>query len=100
MRKVTEPATRWLHRKYTQREFMRLLGITEGKVLRIWCLIREVEVSMWSDEGGSRDTYHFTEEEFCGLLGLPDDHRLSAAHVRIGLFPWSKVIEVRMYPKG
>ena len=78
---------------------MRLLGITEGKVLRVWNLIREVEVSMWSNEGGSRDVYHFTEEEFCGLLGLPDDHRLSSAYVNIDLFPWSKAIEVRMCPK-
>ena len=100
MRKVTEPAIRWLTRKYTQREFMRLLGITDGKVLRVWCLIREVEVRMWFNEGESRDIYYFTEREFCGLLGLPDDHRLSAAYVGIGLFPWSKEIEVRMCPRS
>ncbi len=100
MRKVTEPATHWLIRKYTQREFMRLLGITDGKVLRVWNLIREVEVCMWFNEGGSRDVYHFTEGEFCGLLGLPDDHRLSSVHVSVDLFPWSKAIEVQMYPRG
>ena len=78
---------------------MRLLGITEGKVLRVWNLIREVQVSMWFNEGEPRDVYYFTEEEFCQILGLPGDHRLSAVHVGIALFPGMKAIEVRMYPK-
>lgn len=84
---------------FSEKEFRSLLGIEGGCIVRVSCLIREVEIAMGLNRDESRDYYHLDIEEFSRKLGLPADYRPSSAYVGL-TFPLARrQIEITAFPK-
>lgn len=99
MRKEVSPPTRMRTFLFSEKEFMQLLGIEGGCIVRVSCLIREVEIAMDLNADGTRDHYHLDEEEFRQKLGLPADYRPSSAFVQLTFPLCRRQIEIRAFPR-
>ena len=89
MRKTTEPPPDWRTFTFRRKDFGRRLGI-EGRIVRV-SILAEVEIAMDSNQGGSRDYYHLSREEFAARLGLEGWRPWS-------VFIWLSKVEIRASP--
>lgn len=99
MRKTVSPPAGMRTFLFSEKKFRQLLGIEGGCIVRVSCLLREVEIAMDLNPDGSRDSYHLDIEEFGRRLGLPADCRPSSAYVQLTFPLCRRQVEITAFPR-